>query len=637
MRLIAAAIAVCLLTLFAAPAVAEQAFPGKLDIRHTDDYRHRESSTRYTLRQTKDKRFVVRPQAEPPNVPSGSRVIVRGRRRGRIISGNIKPRPGVRPAAAALGDYKVAVLLFNFSDDPTDEPWTPQQVEDRFFNDSNSLNTFFKEQSWNQVSLSGAVYGWYHLGISGAGCNEDAYAAAAEGAAATAGVPLGAYDSVAYVFPDQYDCDWAGLAELPGDQLWLNGDISVRVASHELGHNMAVHHAASLRCTSGGVAVAISSSCTMNEYGDPFSTMGTATRRMASWHLQQLGYLQPANVQTVTASGTYTLRTTATASSDVQLLKIPRIPAGSPAQYYYLDLRAANGVFDTFGIADAAVKGVTIRIGNGPTTRLQSKLIDTTPGTSSYLDAPLQPGQTFSDGNISVTTVAVSGGVATVEVTYGGVAPDTEAPSAPVIKGATNYGSYVDLAWDASTDNVGVTGYRVKRNGQTVTTTTSTSFRDSGVSSTGDYVYCLEAFDAAGNTRSSDYCTTAARYVPPTTGQPPTGTDTGGDSQPPTGGSPTPPPPPADVTPPALKIVTPGRNAKLRRAARVRARAADAGGVKVMEFWVDKVRLATRTRSSLSLRWNLKRVRPGKHKLMFVARDAAGNTSRRTVTVRVTR
>ena len=630
----AAVIAACLLSVCAAPAGAETAYPGKLDIRHTDDFRHSESSTRYTLRQTADKRFVVRPQTAP-NVPSGSRVIVRGKRRGRVINGNIKARPGVKAAAAPLGDYKVAVLLFNFADDPTNEPWTPAQVEDRFFNASNSVNTFYKEQSWNQVSLSGAVYGWYHLSIPGTGCNEDAYAAAAETAATTAGVPLGSYDSVAYVFPDQYDCNWAGLAELPGDQLWLNGDISVRVASHELGHNMGVHHAASLRCTSGGVAVPISSSCTMNEYGDPFSSMGTSSRRHAGWHLQQLGYMQPANVQSVTTAGTYTLNTTATQSSGVQLLKIPRTPAGSPAEYYYLDLRAPSGVFDNFGGNDAAVKGVTVRIGNGPTTRLQSKLIDTTPGTPSYLDAPLQPGQTFSDGNVSITTVAVAGGAATVNVAWGGPPPDAEAPSAPVITSATHYGSYVDLAWNASSDNVGVAGYKVKRNGQTVATTTATSYRDLSINPSIDYLYCVEAFDAAGNSRASSYCWTPARYVPPTTTQPPTGGSP--TTQPPTGtgggGSTTPP----DLDPPAIKVVAPGRGAKLRRKATIRASASDRVGVDVIEFWVDNVRLATRTGGSLNLRWNLKRVRRGKHKVTILARDKAGNTTKRSVTVRVVR
>ena len=632
-RIAAALIAVCLLPVCAAPAAAESAYPGKLDIRHTDDFRHSESSTRYTLRQTADKRFLVRPQ-NAPNVTSGSRVIVRGKRRGRIINGNIKARAGVRPAAAPLGDYKVAVLLFNFADDRT-TPWLPSEVEDRFFNASNSVNTFFKEQSWDQVSLSGAVYGWYQLNINGAGCNEDAYASAAEAAATNAGVPLGSYDSIAYVFPDQYDCNWAGLAELPGNQLWLNGDITVRVASHELGHNMGVHHAASLRCTSGGVAVAISSNCTMNEYGDPFSSMGTSSRHHAGWHLQQLGYMQPSNVQSVTTSGTYTLNTTATQTSGVQLLKIARTPVASPAEYYYLDLRSPTGVFDNFGVNDPAVKGVTIRIGNGPTTRLQSKLIDTTPGTSSYLDAPLQPGQTFSDGTVSITTVAVAGGAATVNVSWGGgPAPDTEAPTAPVITSATHYGSYVDLAWNGSSDNVGVAGYKVKRNGQTVATTTSTSYRDWSINPSADYLYCVEAFDAAGNTRSSSYCWTPARYVPPTTNPPTSDPPT---SQPPTGGggggSTTPP----DLNPPAIKVVAPGRNAKLRRKATIRASATDTVGVDVIEFWVDNVRLATRSGGALNLSWNLKRVRPGRHKVMILARDKAGNTTKRSVTVRVVR
>jgi hypothetical protein len=49
------------------------------------------------------------------------------------------------------------------------------------------------------------------------------------------------------------------------------------------------------------------------------------------------------------------------------------------------------------------------------------------------------------------------------------------------------------------------------------------------------------------------------------------------------------------------------------------------------------VRLATRKGGALNLRWNLRRVRPGRHKVMILARDKAGNTTRRSVTVRVVR
>jgi len=51
----------------------------------------------------------------------------------------------------------------------------------------------------------------------------------------------------------------------------------------------------------------------------------------------------------------------------------------------------------------------------------------------------------------------------------------------------------------------------------------------------------------------------------------------------------------------------------------------------------DNVRLATRTGSSLNLSWNLKRICAGRHKVTILARDRAGNASRRSVTVRVVR
>jgi hypothetical protein len=630
-RCLIAAAAIASIGVSAAPAGARDAYKGRLDIRHTDDMSHGKSSTRYTLRESKDKRYTVRP-ALPPNFPSGSKVVVRGTKRGSVIRGAVRPQPGVRAATAGvIGEYKTAVLLFNFADDRT-EPWTSTFVRDRFFGTGSSIDTFFKEQSWNQVDLTGEVYGWYELNANGAGCDVDAWAAEADSKATTAGVPLGSFHSIVYVFPDQYDCNWAGLAELPGNQAWLNGDISVRVASHELGHNMGVHHAAALSCSSGGTAVALSSSCSMSEYGDPFSTMGNATRRMAGWHLQQLGYLAASNVQTVSTSGTYTVRTSLNQSADPVLLKIARTPATSPAEYYYVDLRAAGGVFDNFGITDPAVKGVTIRVGNSTNVRNQSKLIDTTPDSYSnsstdFIDASLQPNRTFTDGTVSITATSVSAGTATVEVAWNGTPPDTQAPSAPAITDATHYGSYVDLSWSAATDNVGVSGYRIKRNGQTIASLGSSAgtYRDHTY---GTYTYCVEAFDAAANSKSSG-CVAPSRYTPPQ--PPPTGD--GGDNT--GGGSVT--PPPADVTPPAVKVLSPGKNASLRKKATIRANATDNAGVQIIEFWVDNVRLATRRGGNLSLTWKLKRVRPGKHKVMVLARDAAGNTAKRTVTVRVRR
>jgi hypothetical protein len=601
----------------AVPAHAHDAHKGRLEIRHTDDFAHGASSTRYTLLQ-RQKRTAVKP-TDPPAIPSGSRVVVRGKKRGRVIEGDVRPGPGVRPAATPTGTWRVAVLLVNFSNNRT-QTWTPATVGQQLFTDPTSSNTFFQEQSWGQVNLAGDVHGWYELGQSSAGCDVDAWATEATQKATAAGVNLGAYDSVAYVFPRVSECGWAGLAELPGDQLWLNGDISTRVSSHEIAHNMGVHHAAALACP----GAAIGDSCTLYEYGDPFSAMGSSSRRLAGWHLQQLGYMQPSNVRTVVSPGSYTIRSTATQTSEAQLLKIPRSAGGTRPEYYYVDLRATGGVFDTFSPTDPAVNGVTIRIGNDRNVIRQSKLIDTTPDSyastmTDFKDAPLAVGRTFSDGNVAITTRAVAGGTATVDVTWSGVIPDLEAPSTPAGLTGTDDGAGIDLSWSPSTDNVGVEGYRVKRDGQTIATVTGTTYRDTATSEWRVFTYCVEAFDAAGNSAAGEYCTMPARWSPPV-------------EQPPAA-----PPAVADTQAPAVKILAPGRNSKLRGRARVRATAVDDSGVTLIEMLVDGKRVAWKRGPKLDIAWQLKRVRPGRHTVTIVARDAAGNTGSRSVAVRVRR
>jgi chitodextrinase len=77
---------------------------------------------------------------------------------------------------------------------------------------------------------------------------------------------------------------------------------------------------------------------------------------------------------------------------------------------------------------------------------------------------------------------------------------DTTPPSVPT--GLTQTGSTlttVSLGWTASTDDVGVTGYKIYRNGTQVGTSASTSFTDTGLTSNTNYSYTVSAHDAAGN------------------------------------------------------------------------------------------------------------------------------------------
>lgn len=77
---------------------------------------------------------------------------------------------------------------------------------------------------------------------------------------------------------------------------------------------------------------------------------------------------------------------------------------------------------------------------------------------------------------------------------------DASAPSTPVGLTASNITSYsFNLSWTASTDNVGVTGYEVFRNGTSLGTTASTSFSVTGLALGTNYSMTVRARDAAGN------------------------------------------------------------------------------------------------------------------------------------------
>ncbi len=77
---------------------------------------------------------------------------------------------------------------------------------------------------------------------------------------------------------------------------------------------------------------------------------------------------------------------------------------------------------------------------------------------------------------------------------------DTQPPSVPTgLTGNAVSGSEVDLSWAASTDNVGVTGYNVYRNGDMVGTSVVASYKDKALTANTAYEFSVSAYDAAGN------------------------------------------------------------------------------------------------------------------------------------------
>jgi chitodextrinase len=95
-------------------------------------------------------------------------------------------------------------------------------------------------------------------------------------------------------------------------------------------------------------------------------------------------------------------------------------------------------------------------------------------------------------GNTSVQSASA---IATTQT-----APDTQAPSVPTgLTGTAISPTQINLTWNASTDNVGVTGYAVYLNNVALATTTATSFQHTGLTPGTTYNYRVSAHDAVPN------------------------------------------------------------------------------------------------------------------------------------------
>ena len=102
----------------------------------------------------------------------------------------------------------------------------------------------------------------------------------------------------------------------------------------------------------------------------------------------------------------------------------------------------------------------------------------------------------------------------------GWATPDTQAPTVPASLAAVAVSStQIDLSWTASTDDVGVTSYKVYRDGGVtpIATPTGTTYSNTGLAVVTNYSYTVSACDAAGNCSAQS---TAANATTPDTQAP---------------------------------------------------------------------------------------------------------------------
>jgi chitodextrinase len=118
----------------------------------------------------------------------------------------------------------------------------------------------------------------------------------------------------------------------------------------------------------------------------------------------------------------------------------------------------------------------------------------------------MTPAQLFSD-QTTLASQAMRGAVftSTAMSYYASLVspPDKVPPTAPNnLTGVSGSPTTVNLSWTGSTDNVGVAGYYIFRNGVKIATTAQTTYGDNGLTGSTTYSYFVEAFDLGGNASS---------------------------------------------------------------------------------------------------------------------------------------
>lgn len=309
---------------------------------------------------------------------------------------------GLPPSASwTEGPKTVLYLRVDFSDrvgDPVAQSSAQSMID-------TTTNQFYQSNSFGKTSMSATVTPTlrlpktrveYQTNDNYLLLRSDALAVARD-----AGIDPNAYSLDVVAFASTFS-GWAGRGYVGSRGTWLNGDFSLRVTGHELGHNYGVNHANSWNAT----GLTIIGPGTNTEYGNPFDIMGTGggqANHFNAWFKRTFGWVTSAEVASISTSGTtriYELEKPIT--TGFHAVKISR----DAQKDYWLEYRPGINTPNT-------KDGLSVNWGYQYNTG--SHLLDLTPGDGSNGNSTLIIGRTFSDALAGVHLTPIGKGGTTPE------------------------------------------------------------------------------------------------------------------------------------------------------------------------------------------------------------------------------
>jgi len=339
------------------------------------------------------------------------------------------------------GTRKIAMLLLKYSDSAAYTPNDAAYYSNLMNPTTNSVNAFYREESYGLLSIQADVYGWYVLPrprsyyVYGSLTTCGVYFDRLVNDGVTVANPyvyFPQYDDVGFVMNDYLDrCAWGGSCIISADGVtgsygatwmppWAQ---NVGVYAHEIGHSIGCPHTGFVGGNTYDSIWDVESGGTdfnPKQRGSYYSVAKGQTVNLYSYdpchhiayHKIILGWIEGyySDVNTGTAT-TMTLNALAGTRISSMAAKV-RIPGQNPSKRYFTVEARTKINYDQWlpgeGVIIHSVDEDRVVTGVGGSENVPAYPIDSTPGTSTLDDAQWIVGTTYNNATYGLSISVLS-------------------------------------------------------------------------------------------------------------------------------------------------------------------------------------------------------------------------------------